>query len=154
MADRPRKPRGTTKDLIEAGNLVKSARDKIPEVKLFHCSDDEKWQNDMGNRLMEWVDKDTTNALDNFPLSQRLAPRWFYNMAKTNNYFAQCLQYAKARIGSRLHEKVENNQLYIMKSIPLHMTMWEDQEEKRLNSEAKGAAQIITVGIPEITVNK
>ena len=68
MADRPRKPRGTTKDLIEAGNLVKSARDKIPEVKLFHCSDDEKWQNDMGNRLMEWVDKDTTNALDNFPL--------------------------------------------------------------------------------------
>ena len=128
-----RKLGGKDKELRDRADVLRFARE-LPEVKLYHCSDDVQWQNRMGTELMEWAERDDSRILDNFPLSKRLAPQWFYRMKDKNDYFAQCLQYAKAKIGVRLEEKIIDHPIHISKSLPLYGTLWVEAEEKKLSA--------------------
>lgn len=137
-------------DLKEKASLLVSGRDLLPETRLYHATDNVELQNRLGNELMEWVDKEDSLLLDTFPLSKRMAPRWFYNMASKNPYFEQCLSYAKARLGERMEEKLKNNPLYLQKALPLYSTLWIEAEDKKLKENANTITVYETVGIPVI----
>jgi len=116
----------------ERMDLIKSARAQEEETKKhFFCSDDVKWQNEIANDLMDWADIDDSRLLDSFPLSRRLSPRRFYKMAEKNAYFAECLEYAKAKLGERMEIKIVDQPQYISKALPMYSTLWEMAEEKK-----------------------
>lgn len=138
----PHERKGKDKELREAALLLKSARD-LSDDHLFHATDDPKVQQRLANELAEWADREDSVVLDSFPLSKRINPRWFYNMAKNNTYFAQCLEYARARIGERLEMKLQGNPVYQLKALPIYSTPWADYEEKK--QEAARATQATVV---------
>ena len=142
--------KGKHKILNEVAAVVKSVRE-LPPTKLFHCSDDVKWQNQIGDDLMEWADKEDSRLLDSFPLSRRLAPEWFYKMAKKNPYFAQCLSYAKAKLGERMEDKIKDNPIHISKALPLYSTLWIEAEQKKQDAQnAISGPTNITVKMPNL----
>lgn len=146
-------------DLREAADLVKSAREaKLPNTRLFHCSDDVQWQNRMGNELIEWADNRESLVLDNFPLSKKLAPYWFYNMRNKNAYFAQCLEYAKAKIGERLQmkllsDKISGSQEYMIKQLPKLDTLWIEERKENLANKDR-IDPIVNIVMPDCGTEK
>lgn len=143
-------------DMQNQVELIQSARKETEHLKLYHCSDDVLWQNQIGRDLMEWAEKEDSRLLDDFPLSRRLAPQWFYRMALTNNYFAQCLQFAKAKLGTRMEHKVKNHPSYIAKALPMYSTLWIEAEDKKNAEESRFVHQYkeISIEIPVITTKK
>lgn len=119
--------------------MVQSARAQ----GLFQATDDEKQQREWANELMEWADLDDSFILDTFPLKKRISPHRFYNMARENNYFSQCLSYAKARIGERLQMKLINDRDYIKNQIPKLDALTIEYEQKK--QEAARATQATVV---------
>jgi hypothetical protein len=86
---------------------------------------------------MDWADLDTTLDLDSFPLSRRYSPTRFYRIRESNPYFAECLEYAKAKIGERISAKLQNRHDYQMKMLPLYSTLWIEAEERKTAQESK-----------------
>src|ERR1700679_751743 len=76
----------------------------LPKKRLKECPHDELSQNRLGNELVEWVIHTDTLTLSDFPLSRSLGPSRFYKMAKYNQYFEDCLDFARHMIASRLQK--------------------------------------------------
>lgn len=97
---------------------VATARDahKIPTNK------DE--QDYLGEELIEWTHKnDEAFSLDGFPLSYGFSPYKFYQIAKKNVYFAECLEFARYVMLSGMRKVILKN--------PTKFTMHTYQEHKR-----------------------
>jgi hypothetical protein len=107
------------------------------DKKRFFCSKDKDWQNQIGRDLMEWAETDEARLLDSFPLKRGYSPRRFYKMAESNEFFAECLEYAKARLGEKIEGKLKDNSVYLFKALPLYSTLWEDQEERKRKDDSK-----------------
>jgi hypothetical protein len=137
----------------EHAEVVQSARlHDVEKRKLFFCSDDLKWQNEIGNNFMDWADMDTSLDLDSFPLSRRYSPSRFYRMRDNNPYFAECLEYARAKIGERISAKLQERPDYQMKMLPMYSTLWIEAEERKTAETNKFVHEykIVEVEIPAI----
>ena len=139
-------------ELRERAELLSSARDFAPETRLTHVSSNPEWQRAISDELVEWANKEDSRLIDSFPLSKRIAPRWFYKMANDNEYFARALQYAKAKLGERMENMVKDSPGYIAKALPMYSTVWEDAEERKLKEESKYVYEVkeIKVAMPVI----
>lgn len=58
------------------------------------CPKDIEEQNALGVELVEFTCNPEIYDIEEFPLSRRMNPYRFYKMAKTNEFFAECLQTA------------------------------------------------------------
>lgn len=139
-------------ELREKAEMLRSAREIVPQTKLHHISSDPDWQRAIADELAEWADKEDSRLLDSFPLSKRIAPMWFYRMANDNEYFARALQYAKAKLGERMEERIQDSPIYISKALPMYSTLWMEAEERKLKEESKYVYEIkeVKVAIPVI----
>lgn len=150
--------RGKDVELREKALLLKSAREqeKAQQKQIrFFCSDNVAWQNEMANRLVEWADKEDSRLIDAFPLSQHLSPRRFYKIAETNNYFAACLEYAIAKLGERMEDKIKDHPIHISKALPLYSTLWIQAEQKKQDAQnAISGPTNITVKMPNLGKEK
>lgn len=138
----PHQRKGKDKELREKADLLSFTHD-IPKDRLFHATDDPKEQRKLANELIEWADLEESTVLDTFPLKKKINPRWFYNMAKDDNYFSQCLSYARAKIGEREELKLGNSHDYLMKKLPLYSTQWIEAEEKKQAAARATTATIV-----------
>lgn len=131
----PHERKGKDKELREIANLVSSC----PREGLFMATDDVSLQNRLGNEMMEWADLDDSFVLDAFPLKKRMSPPKFYKMAEQNPYFAECLSYAKSRIGERYHKGLAGFERYMEKQLSKLDALWIEAEERKLAATQAGA---------------
>lgn len=120
---------------------IKSRRAQEVRKRVF-CSDDEEWQNQIGNDLMDWSNTDEAMVLDTFPLSRYLSPSRFYKIAEKNPYFAQCLEYARAKLGEKMELKIKDNPIHISKALPIYSTLWIEAEDRKNKSATPQLASV------------
>ena len=82
-----------------------------------------KAQNDLADEFVEWSYRNDSFAIEDFPLSKKMSPTYFYALAFQNEYFLHALDIAKHNIGSRLMSCWRNKTLdreYALKMFPLY----------------------------------
>lgn len=87
-------------------------------------------QNALANEMIQWVARQDSFALEEFPISKRMAPSRFYQCAEDNEYFADALDFARYSISSRLQKGLRTKELekdYVLRMLPLY-----NQEYKAL----------------------
>jgi hypothetical protein len=80
--------------------------------------------NQLANEMLLWSfeNKDAL-AIEDFPLSRMIAPSVFYKQADKSEYFAQALEIARCRIGSRLQKLARDGMIdprFVLKILPLY----------------------------------
>lgn len=64
----------------------------------------EEAQNILGDEMRQWVVGEETFCLEAFPISKSMSPSRFFKIAESNEYFAECLDFARNVIGIRLQD--------------------------------------------------
>ena len=55
----------------------------------------------LADDLIAWAHLETSFAIEDFPLSRLYSPHKFYKWSKHNEYFADALEFARYKVGSR-----------------------------------------------------
>ncbi len=133
----------------EPSSIKQKARflNKIPQ--------DKEAQNKLGNELMSWVSTQDTYILADFPISKSMAPSRFYRIAETNEYFAGCLDFARAMISSRMQHAWQEKKLereYVLKLLPLYDDAYRDLalQKHKILEEARHQPAVINVHMDSI----
>jgi hypothetical protein len=128
--------RGTDSNIDDMKDTAKLLSSGAP-TKLFMATDDVNVQNRLANEMMDWADLDDSFVLDSFPVMKRMSPIKFYKMAEKNTYFAECLSYAKSRIGERYHRGLAGFEKYMDKQLSKLDALWIEAEEKKQAAQAQ-----------------
>lgn len=122
--------------------------EKEKPLYLVQIPTDPVAQNNLGSDLLEWSNKPEAEAIEQFPLSRRMNPYKFYDIALVNPYFSDCLEAARASIGFRREKnartRVEDSTT-IMKMQPLYNKNYRDLALQKANAEATKVGTIIQV---------
>lgn len=105
-------------------------------------------QNLLGDELVAWSQSPGAEMIEDFPLSKGYSPYKFYRLAEQNEYFADCLDSALSRLGSRMHRaarKREEDGAVIMKTFPLYNREYRSLSLEKANAMASKGDTIIQV---------
>jgi hypothetical protein len=134
----------------------------LPRKRLKECPHDEESQNRLGNELVDWVIHTDTFTLADFPMSRSLGPSRFYKMARYNEYFADCLDFARHMIAARLQKGWQDKTIdkdYAVRWLPVYDEAFRDMvmQKHRITEEtrqATHAASTFNITIPPIGVSE
>lgn len=120
--------------------------DRVNVKHAYLPPSEKKDQDALIRACVDWAMKDDSMELDEFPTSLLISPYRFYNIAKTNEYFADGLQLAKALIANRLKKDVRERKLdkeYLFKLLPLYSDSYRDFLKDRYNAVVDKLSQPI-----------
>ncbi len=93
---------------LEDGRKTARVARKAPFLRPIPT--DERIQNELADQLIEWALKNPFSvALHAFPLSRRFYPYKFYQIGKSNEYFATALSFAQHILITHMSESIWNN---------------------------------------------
>jgi hypothetical protein len=128
----------------------------LPKKRLKECPHDQASQDRLGNELVDWVVNTYTLTLSEFPLSKSYGPSRFYKMANYNEYFADCLDFARHMIAVRLQKGWEDKTLekdYVKTWLPIYDEGYRDivMQRHKITEESRNAvASTFNITIPSI----
>lgn len=146
----------TNKNQIET-MLILEPTEIIGRRKLKVCPRDPDDQNKLGDELVEWIKNTETCVLSDFPLSRSFGPSRFYKIADYNEYFADCLDYARHKIASRLQHGWEDKTLereYAVRWLPIYDEKFRDltlQKHRMTEEIRQGVSSSFNITIPSIS---
>jgi hypothetical protein len=141
----PKYPRKTGIDSV--------ASDNKPERQIKKLPLDFGEQNALGDELVEWSKSSIAESIEDFPLFKGYSPYKFYCMARDNEYFADCLDSALARLGSKMHlnarRKLEDGSV-VMKTFALYNRMYRELtlENSKAMSSTNTVIKVVEDKIP------
>lgn len=84
----------------------------------------------LANEMLLWVyENEEALAIEDFPLSKRIAPSIYYKQANRDEYFKQALEITRYVIGSRLQKLAREDKIdprYALKMLPLYNPEYKD----------------------------
>jgi hypothetical protein len=99
-------------------------------------------QNKLGNEMCDWIIENyNCVTLEDFPIGKRYAPSRFYKMAEQNEYFDNCLNFARRLVGSRLVNGWKNDLFekdFCLRLLPLYNEEYRDYINEKTLHDAKG----------------
>jgi len=120
---------------------------------------DKKAQDELANEMLRFVNNDTVLTLDSFPVSKSMAPTHFYKLADDNDYFALCLELAKATLSDRLiygwhHGRFQKD--FVLRILPFYNKEYKEMtmQKFKITEEARYQPAVINVVVPPITAEK
>lgn len=131
---------------------------RIPKkfIGFFKAPGDPEEQNNLIVEMVEWAyDDDSALDPDQFPINKRINPYRFYNIASTNDYFAEGLILVRYIISLRLKELAREKKIdkdYLFQMLPLyHPEFREWKRERRLSivdEEPRAQIQVNILPVP------
>lgn len=127
----------------------------LPPQRLNRVPIDVDDQNKLANEMVEWVIKTNTYCLANFPLLKSYAPSKFYKIANYNEYFADCLDFARYMIASRLQQSWEDKTVdrdYAKLWLAIYDEQYRDitMQKHRITEELRQGVSTFNIVVPEI----
>lgn len=111
-------------------------------------------QNKLGEEMVHWVFNTPTYVLEEFPISLHMAPSYFYRMAETNDYFANCLNLARMVIAARLQNEWRAKNIereYALRLLPLYHEEFKEFTLSKIMRDSQGKELArLTVVIPNL----
>ncbi len=116
---------------------------------------DRKSQDELADEMLRFVNDKNVLTLDSFPVSKSMAPTHLYKLADTNEYFALCLELARAMLSDRLiygwhHGHFQKD--FVLRMLPLYNKEYKEMtlQKFKISEEARYQPAVINVMVPPI----
>lgn len=127
--------------LKDRADVVRFARGRAPEIRLFQLPVEVDKQNQLGNDLIEWARVETNNVIQQFANERHISLQRLLKLAEKNDYFAQCLEIAKELICGRHEQKLLEDRGYQHKMLNVLNPLIIEAEEKKAAAKQQAATE-------------